>query len=197
MNWNFQIKHSKRSNRNANTLRVARPWAVRTQPLLAMCAQPMRSSHSCCCPIASLRTHWCSLRAPALIARELSLAVRARDIARWAREPSLAGRATSLAVRASNAGRSARGTRACARCARGCAHLCEAARVVAQLACCPHATALARPSPMPIRSLLVAHDTRQGCCLALVHYALAHCIRAARATSSLARRRMPALYNTP
>ena len=86
MNWNFQIKHSKRSNRNANTLRVARPWAARTQPLLAMCAQPMRSSHSCCIPIASLRTHWCSLRAPALIARELSLAVRARDIARWARD---------------------------------------------------------------------------------------------------------------
>ena len=169
-----------------------------------MCAQPMRSSHSCCFPIASLRTHWCSLRAPALIARELSLAVRARDIARWAREPSLAGgatslagRATSLAVRASNAGRSARGTRACARCARGCALLCEAARVVAQLACCPHATALARPTPMPIRPLVVAHDTRQGCCLVLVHYALAHCIRAARATSSLARRRMPALYNTP
>ena len=186
----------------------------------------MRSSHSCCFLIASIRTHWCSLRAPALSARELSLAVRARDIARWARdiarwarEPSLAGRATSLAgrapslavrasnagcaresslvVRASNAGRSARGTRACARCARGCAHLCEAARVVAQLACCPHATALARLSPMPIRSLLVAHDTRQGCCLVLVHHAPAHCIRAARATSSLARRRMPALYNTP
>ena len=162
-----------------------------------MCAQPMRSSHSCCISIASLRTHWCSLRAPALIARELSLAVRARHrslgaraIARWARE-------SSLVVRASNAGRSARGTRACARCARGCALLCEAARVVAQLACCPHATALARPSPMPIRSLLVAHDTRQGCCLVLVHHALAHCIRAARATSSLARRRMPALYNTP
>ena len=159
-----------------------------------MRAQPMRSSHSCCIPIASLRTHWCSLRAPALIARELSLAVRARHrslgaraIARCAREPS----------RAINAGRSARGTRACARCARGCAHLCEAARVVAQLACCPHATALARSSPMPIRSLLMAHDTRQGCCLVLVHYALAHCIRAARATSSLARRRMPALYNTP
>ena len=168
-----------------------------------MCAQPMRSSHSCCFPIASLRTHWCSLRAPALIARELSLAVRARDrslgalarslcaraIARWARDIARCARDI--------AGRSARGTRACARCARGCALLCEAARVVAQLACCPHATALARPSPMPIRPLLVAHDTRQGCCLVLVHYALAHCIRAARATSSLARRRMPALYNTP
>ena len=197
MNWNFQIKHSKRSNRNANTLRVARPWAARTQPLLAMCAQPMRSSHSCFIPIASLRTHWCSLRAPALIARELSLAVRVRDIARWARDIARWAREPSLAVRASNAGRSARGTRACARCARGCAHLCEAARVVAQLACCPHATARALLSPSPIRPLHTAHDTRQGCCLVLVHHGLAHCIRTAWATSSLARRRMPALYNTP
>ena len=168
-----------------------------------MCAQPMRSSHSCCFPIASLRTAPHRTRAIARSARArdrslgaLARSLCARAIARWG-ATSLAGRATSRAVRASNAGRSARGTRACARCARGCALLCEAARVVAQLACCPHATALARPSPMPIRSLLVAHDTRQGCCLVLVHYALAHCIRAARATSSLARRRMPALYNTP
>ena len=196
-----------------------------------MCAQPMRSSHSCCCPIASLRTAPHRTRAIARSARArdrslgaLARSLCARAIARWGATSlagratsraarashrslaraiarwcatSLAGRATSRAARASSAGRSARGTRACARCARGCAHLCEAARVVAQLACCPHATALARPSPMPIRSLLVAHDTRQGCCLVLVHYALAHCIRAARATSSLARRRMPALYNTP
>ena len=100
MNWNFQIKHSKRSNRNANTLRVARPWAARTQPLLAMCAQPMRSSHSCCIPIASLRTHWCSLRAPALIARGLSLAVRARHRSLGARHRSLGGRHRSLCTRA-------------------------------------------------------------------------------------------------
>ena len=119
MNWNFQIKHSKRSNRNANTLRVARPWTVRTQPLLAMCAQLMRSSHSCCCPIASLRTapHRTraiarSARARSLAGRAGSLAVRAshrslgRDIARWAsdiarcaREPSLAGASHRSLVR--------------------------------------------------------------------------------------------------
>ena len=161
-------------------------------------------AHSHCWPcarspcarrIAAASPSQASARIGARCARQRSSHASYRS--QCARARSLAGRATSLAVRASNARRSARGTRACARCARGCALLCEAARVVAQLACCPHATALARPSPMPIRSLLVAHDTRQGCCLVLVHYALAHCIRAAWATSSLARRRMPALYNTP
>ena len=93
MNWNFQIKHSKRSNRNANTLRVARPWAVRTQPLLAMCAQPMRSSHSCCCPIASLRT------APHRT-RAIARSARARDRSLGARHRSLGALARSLCARA-------------------------------------------------------------------------------------------------
>ena len=155
---------------------------------------------------------WCSLRAPALDAREPSLAARPsarfmRAIARCApafpaRELALIARGSSMragarCARAIDAVRSARGTRACARCARGSACLREAVRAVAQHACCPHATARALLSPLPTRPLLTAHDTRQGCCLVLVHHALARCIRTAWATSSLARRRMPALYNTP
>ena len=124
---------------------------------------------------------------------------------RWAQRSShaIAGRSarrthnSARCARAIDAWRSTRGTRAYARCARGSARLREAVRAVAQLACCPHATARALLSPSPIRPLHTAHDTRQGCCLVLVHHGLAHCIRTAWATSSLARRHMPALYNTP
>ena len=168
-----------------------------------MCAQPMRCVASLLLTIARHHASWCSLRGPALDAREPSLAALARQRSLYAGHCSLRALASarscepSLAARGIDAGRSTRGTRACARCARGYARFargrarCGAARLLPTRDCC----ALLFPSP--IRPLLTAHDTRQGCCLVLVHHGLAHCIRAAWATSSLARRHMPALYNTP
>ena len=135
--------------------------------------------------------------------RELVLAARASARRTSMLPQPIAGRSarrthnSARCARAIDAWRNTRGTRAYACCARGSARLREAVRAVAQLACCPHATARALLSPSPIRPLHTAHDTRQGCCLVLVHHGLAHCIRAAWATSSLARRHMPALYNTP
>ena len=152
--------------------------------------------------------------------RELVLAARAstrctRAIARYARLPALDPCEPSLAARLPFPHASLRSSHEAAVCeltlaAREQSTLCvalvarelalaarEAVRAVAQHACCPHATARALLSPLPTRPFLTAHDTRQGCCLVLVHHALARCIRTAWATSSLARRRMPALYNTP
>ena len=177
-----------------------------------MCAQPMRSSHSCCiypsqaiaqvgarCARASAR---CT-RAIARCVRSLALAARGPALASCTRQRMLCALASARLVRASarcarhrrwaqhSWHASLRSLRARLRAlARGSAR-CGAARLL------PTRDCRALPSPMPIRPLLIAHDTRQGCCLVLVHHALAHCIRAAWATSSLARRHMPALYNTP
>ena len=106
----------------------------------------------------------------------------ARVLARCAREQCWAQRSWHASLRSLRARLRAL--------VRGSAR-CGAARLL------PTRDCRALLSPTPIRPLLIAHDTRQGCCLVLVHHALAHCIRAAWATSSLARRRMPALYNTP
>ena len=122
---------------------------------------------------------------------------RTRAIARCALYPLLGVRASHRSLCASNcslraidAGRSARGTRACARCARGSAR-CGAARLLPTRDCLglpfAHAHLFIARGPRHKAGLLPC--ARAPC--------LAHCIRAARATSSLARRRMPALYNTP